>query len=88
MYISILYIYIYIYACVTVVLILLGATLWLSSIICSLSSLVPWFTAGAMGGGGVWGLVKGTGKGVIGLVVRPTTGIFDLTSATLNSIQK
>ena len=38
--------------------------------------------------GGLWGLVKGTGKGVIGLVVRPTAGVFDLASATLNTIQK
>jgi len=33
-------------------------------------------------------LLKGTGKGVIGLVVRPTAGIFDLASATLNTVQK
>ena len=38
--------------------------------------------------GGLLGLVKGAGKGVIGLVVRPVGGIFDLTSATLNTIQK
>ncbi len=38
--------------------------------------------------GGFGGLLKGVGKGVIGFVVRPTAGIFDLTSATLNTIQK
>ena len=37
---------------------------------------------------GLWGLVKGTGKGVLGLVLRPTGGLIDLTSATFNAVQK
>lgn len=37
---------------------------------------------------GVLGLLKGTGKGVLGLVLRPTGGLIDLTSATLAAVQK
>ena len=37
---------------------------------------------------GIWGLVKGTGKGVLGLVLRPTGGLIDLTSATFNAVQR
>ena len=37
---------------------------------------------------GIWGLVKGTGKGMLGLVLRPTGGIIDLTSATFNAVQR
>jgi len=36
----------------------------------------------------VWEFVKGTGKGVLGLVLRPTGGLIDLTSATLTAVQK
>ena len=36
----------------------------------------------------MWGFVKGTGKGVLGLVLRPTGGLIDLTSASLNAVQK
>ena len=34
------------------------------------------------------GLLKGTGKGVLGLVLRPTGGLIDLTSATFNAVQR
>lgn len=37
---------------------------------------------------GLWGLVKGTGRGMLGLVLRPTGGIIDLTSATFNAVQR
>ena len=36
----------------------------------------------------MWGFVKGTGKGVLGLVLRPTGGLIDLTSASFNAVQK
>ena len=32
--------------------------------------------------------MKGTGKGVLGLVLRPTGGLIDLTSATLTAVQR
>ena len=37
---------------------------------------------------GIAGLFKGTGRGVVGLLLRPTSGLLDLTSATLNAIQR
>ena len=37
---------------------------------------------------GLLGLLKGTGKGVLGLVLRPTGGLIDLTSATFAAVQK
>ncbi|CAI8013913.1 Vacuolar protein sorting-associated protein 13C [Geodia barretti] len=37
---------------------------------------------------GLLGLVKGAGKGVLGLVLRPTGGLIDLTSATFNAVQR
>lgn len=37
---------------------------------------------------GMLGLLKGTGKGVLGLVLRPTGGIIDLASAALSTVQK
>ncbi len=37
---------------------------------------------------GFIGFLKGTGKGVIGLVLRPTGGIIDFASATLTAVQK
>ena len=37
---------------------------------------------------GVLDLFKGTGKGVLGLVLCPIGGLFDLTSATLTAVQK
>lgn len=51
----------------------------------ALASLPPF--AGAKKEG-LWGLVKGTGKGFVGLVLRPTGGLIDLTSATLTAVQK
>ena len=38
--------------------------------------------------GGFLGFLKGTGKGVIGLVLRPTGGLIDFTSTTLSVVQK
>ena len=35
---------------------------------------------------GVEGFMKGLGKGLIGLVARPTTGIIDFASGSLNTI--
>ena len=37
---------------------------------------------------GFLGFLKGTGKGVIGLVLRPTGGLIDFTSTTLSVVQK
>ena len=37
---------------------------------------------------GLFGFIKGTSKGVLGLVFRPTGGIIDFTSATLLAVQK
>ena len=37
---------------------------------------------------GFLGFLRGTGKGVLGLVLRPTGGLIDLTSATLFAVQK
>ena len=37
---------------------------------------------------GIVGFFKGTGKGVLGLVFRPTGGIIDFTSATLFALQR
>ena len=37
---------------------------------------------------GVLGLIKGTGKGVLGLVFKPTGGLIDFTSATLLAVQR
>lgn len=37
---------------------------------------------------GLVGLVKGTGKGLVGLIARPAVGIFDFASATFNTVQK
>ena len=34
------------------------------------------------------GFVKGVGKGFLGLVGRPTSGLADLTSTSLNSIKR
>ena len=34
------------------------------------------------------GFFKGTSKGVLGLVLRPTGGIIDLTTATLTAVQR
>ena len=38
--------------------------------------------------GGVFGFVKGAGKGFIGVFVKPLGGLIDLTSATLTAVQK
>ena len=35
---------------------------------------------------GAWGLVKGTGKGLVGLVVKPTVGVLDLAASMLNAL--
>eukprot|EP00731_Ephydatia_muelleri_P033896 Em0041g9a len=37
---------------------------------------------------GAIGLLKGTGKGLVGLLVRPAGGLFDLTSGTLHLVTK
>ena len=37
---------------------------------------------------GAWGAIKGFSKGIVGVVLRPTAGILDLTSATFNAVQK
>uniref|UniRef100_A0A1X7SYU6 Intermembrane lipid transfer protein VPS13-like C-terminal domain-containing protein n=2 Tax=Amphimedon queenslandica TaxID=400682 RepID=A0A1X7SYU6_AMPQE len=37
---------------------------------------------------GVLGFIKGTGKGVLGLVFKPTGGLIDFTSATLLAVQR
>jgi len=37
---------------------------------------------------GFLGLIKGTGKGLVGLLARPAVGIFDFASATFNTVQK
>ena len=34
------------------------------------------------------GLLKGTGKGLVGLLVRPTGGIIDLASGTLDLVTR
>ena len=35
---------------------------------------------------GALGLLKGTGKGIVGLLVRPAGGLIDLTSGTLEFV--
>ena len=37
---------------------------------------------------GLLGFLKGTGKGVLGLVLRPAGGLIDFTSATLSAVQR
>ena len=37
---------------------------------------------------GAVGLLKGTGKGLVGLVVRPTGGLVDLASGTLSYVSR
>ena len=37
---------------------------------------------------GAAGLVKGVGKGLVGLIVRPTGGLIDLTSGTLDFVTR
>lgn len=37
---------------------------------------------------GAVGLLKGTGKGLVGLVVRPTGGLVDLASGTLDFVTR
>ena len=37
---------------------------------------------------GAVGLLKGTGKGLAGLIARPAGGLFDLTSGTLHFVTK
>ena len=37
---------------------------------------------------GALGLLKGTGKGLVGLVVRPTGGLVDLASGTLDYVTR
>ena len=37
---------------------------------------------------GIVGFFKGTGKGVLGLVFKPTGGLIDFTSATLLAVQR
>ena len=37
---------------------------------------------------GVAGFFKGTGKGLVGLIVRPTGGLIDLTSGTLDFVTR
>ena len=44
-------------------------------------------SAGAQKEGAV-GLFKGVGEGLVGLVVRPTGGLIDLTSGTLDFVTR
>ena len=37
---------------------------------------------------GALGLLKGTGKGLVGLLVRPTGGLVDLASGTLEFVTR
>lgn len=37
---------------------------------------------------GAVGLLKGTGKGLVGLLVRPTGGLVDLASGTLSFVSR
>ena len=37
---------------------------------------------------GVLGLAKGMGKGVVGLVMRPTGGLIDLASGSLDTVRR
>jgi vacuolar protein sorting-associated protein 13A/C len=37
---------------------------------------------------GVEGFFKGFGKGILGLVTRPTVGVFDMVSTTLDGIKR
>ncbi len=37
---------------------------------------------------GVEGFFKGFGKGILGLVTRPTVGVFDMVSTTLDGIRR
>ena len=37
---------------------------------------------------GAVGLLKGTGKGLVGLLVRPTGGLVDLASGTLDFVTR
>lgn len=37
---------------------------------------------------GVFGLAKGMGKGVVGLVMRPTGGLIDLASGSLDTVRR
>ena len=37
---------------------------------------------------GAWGAIKGVGKGVFGVIFRPTAGLLDVASATFNAVQK
>lgn len=37
---------------------------------------------------GAVGLLKGTGKGLVGLIVRPTGGLVDLASGTLGFVSR
>ena len=37
---------------------------------------------------GALGLLKGTGKGIVGLLVRPAGGLIDLTSGTLEFVTR
>ena len=48
-----------------------------------------WCVAGAgLQKEGAVGLLKGTGKGLVGLVVRPTGGLVDLASGTLDFVTR
>ena len=37
---------------------------------------------------GAFGLLKGTGRGLVGLLVRPAGGLIDLTSGTLQFVTR
>lgn len=37
---------------------------------------------------GVGGFFKGLGKGMVGLVTRPTAGVVDLATGTLSTVKK
>ena len=50
-------------------------------------SILYCVSAGAQKEGAV-GLFKGVGKGLVGLVVRPTGGLIDLTSGTLDFVTR
>ena len=59
----------------------------LSSDINPLQSSSPQPVEGAMDEG-VGGFFKGVGKGVVGLVARPTGGIVDFASGTFDSVKR
>jgi vacuolar protein sorting-associated protein 13A/C len=48
---------------------------------------VVWFSEGAKKEGAA-GFFKGIGKGLVGVVARPTGGIIDMASSTFQGIQR